>query len=109
MKKLNDYEKVYWLTLHIRQELLGLGDRIGHVGTSLLDKIIARQMRTKTYILLDNLEGSTSQKQKIDLCIICQVSNLVSCIDYDSSNTLFCRVLVCLSVLCTRRGLFIVV
>jgi len=52
----------------------------------LLDKIIARHMQTKTYILPHNLKGSTFEEQKIDLCVICQVSNLASFIDYDPSN-----------------------
>ncbi|KAK7333494.1 hypothetical protein VNO80_30268 [Phaseolus coccineus] len=54
------------------EELLVLGERIGNVERGLSEDIIARQMQTKTYLLPNNLEGSTSEEQEIDLCIICQ-------------------------------------
>jgi len=50
--KPSDYE-----LSEIRQELLGLGERIGQVGTGLLEEIITRDIWTKTYLLHDNLEG----------------------------------------------------
>jgi len=53
------------------QELLS--ERIGNVKRGSSEEIIARQMLTKTNLLPNNLEGSTSEEQEIDLCIICQV------------------------------------
>ncbi|XP_068494898.1 uncharacterized protein [Phaseolus vulgaris] len=56
------------------EDLLILGERIGNVERGLSEEIIARQMVTKTYLLPNNLEGSTSEEEEeeIDLCIICQ-------------------------------------
>ncbi|XP_068465228.1 probable E3 ubiquitin-protein ligase ZFP1 [Phaseolus vulgaris] len=54
------------------EELLELGERIGNVGTSLLDEIIARQIKTKTYLLPNNSGEVAVEEQEIDLCIICQ-------------------------------------
>ncbi|KAL9297899.1 hypothetical protein ACSQ67_023795 [Phaseolus vulgaris] len=54
------------------EELLELGERIGNVGTRLLDEIIARQMKTKTYLLPNNSGEVVVEEQENDLCIICQ-------------------------------------
>ncbi|ESW05115.1 hypothetical protein PHAVU_011G153200 [Phaseolus vulgaris] len=54
------------------EELLELGERIGNVGTGLLDEIIARQMKTKTYLLPNNSGEVAVEEQENDLCIICQ-------------------------------------
>ncbi|XP_068479171.1 E3 ubiquitin-protein ligase MBR1-like [Phaseolus vulgaris] len=54
------------------EDLLTLGQRIDNVKRGSSEEIIARQMRTKTYLLPNNLEGSTSEEQEINLCIICQ-------------------------------------
>ncbi|ESW18472.1 hypothetical protein PHAVU_006G043800 [Phaseolus vulgaris] len=53
------------------EELLILSEQIGSVERGLSEEIIARQMLTKTY-LLPNKEGSASEEEEIDLCIICQ-------------------------------------
>jgi len=37
-------------------------------------------MKTKAYILPNNSGEATSEKQQADLCIICQVSSLATCI-----------------------------
>nr|XP_007133069.1 hypothetical protein PHAVU_011G149000g [Phaseolus vulgaris]ESW05063.1 hypothetical protein PHAVU_011G149000g [Phaseolus vulgaris] len=54
------------------EELLELGERISNVGTGLLDEIIARKMKTKTYLLSNNSGEVASEEQENDLCIICQ-------------------------------------
>ncbi|KAL9297901.1 hypothetical protein ACSQ67_023797 [Phaseolus vulgaris] len=54
------------------EELLELGERIGNVGTSLLDETIARQMKTKTYLLPNNSREVAAEEQENDLCIICR-------------------------------------
>jgi len=68
---LSDYVSNFGIAL---QELLILSEQIGSVERGLSEEIIARQMLTKTY-LLPNKEGSASEEEEIDLCIICQVSN----------------------------------
>ncbi|XP_017413031.1 probable E3 ubiquitin-protein ligase ZFP1 [Vigna angularis] len=54
------------------EELLELGEWISNVDKGLLQDIIARQMRTKTYLLPNDSEGSTSKEQEFDICVICQ-------------------------------------
>ncbi|ESW18484.1 hypothetical protein PHAVU_006G045000 [Phaseolus vulgaris] len=54
---------------HARRGNMHRGQQIDNVSS---EEIIARQMLTKTYLLPNNLEGSTSDEQEIDLCIICQ-------------------------------------
>ncbi|WVZ11855.1 hypothetical protein V8G54_016385 [Vigna mungo] len=55
-----------------QQELLELGEWIGNLDKGLLEDIIARQMRTKTYLLPNDSEGSTFKEREFDICIICQ-------------------------------------
>ncbi|XP_027911437.1 probable E3 ubiquitin-protein ligase ZFP1 [Vigna unguiculata] len=55
-------------------ELLELGEWIGNdnLERGLPKESIARQLQTKTYLLPNDLEGSTSEERQIDICIICQ-------------------------------------
>ncbi|XP_027911431.1 probable E3 ubiquitin-protein ligase ZFP1 [Vigna unguiculata] len=58
------------------EELLELGERLGNgngnLERGLSEDVITRQMPTKSFLLPENLEGSTSEDRETDLCIICQ-------------------------------------
>ncbi|WVZ03382.1 hypothetical protein V8G54_024188 [Vigna mungo] len=59
------------------EELLELGEWIGNVDKGLLEDIIVRQMRTKTYLLPNDSEGTISKEREFDICIICEDTSLV--------------------------------
>jgi len=44
----------------------------------LLEDIITRQLQTKTYLLPNELEGSSSEEQEYNIFIICQLSNIAT-------------------------------
>lgn len=64
-----DIEDMSYEELLVLDEQIG---KIGNVGMGLLQEIITREMKTKTCLLPNNLEGATSEEQETELCIICQ-------------------------------------
>lgn len=59
------------------QELLALGERIGHVNTGISEEIIMSKLIIKTYLssgTITNTEDTAESSEKeTNVCIICQV------------------------------------
>ena len=68
------------LYMNVLQELLALGERIGHVSTGLSEESITNCLKTRTYISSTclNLEEAASMDLENDSCIICQVLSYYS-------------------------------
>ncbi|KAM1041720.1 hypothetical protein TB2_030415 [Malus domestica] len=57
------------------EELLALGEQIGHVSTGLSEDTIRKQLKTRSYLSSSinlNLEDAGSPEKESDSCIICQ-------------------------------------
>ncbi|KAI8557822.1 hypothetical protein RHMOL_Rhmol04G0040300 [Rhododendron molle] len=51
------------------EELLALGEQIGHVTTGLSEETILSHLKTRTYM---NLEEATCTDEETDFCVVCQ-------------------------------------
>lgn len=56
------------------QELLALGEQIGHVTTGLSEETIFSHLKTRTYM---NLEEAACTDEETDFCVVCQVLTLL--------------------------------
>ncbi|KAG5551295.1 hypothetical protein RHGRI_009646 [Rhododendron griersonianum] len=56
------------------EELLALGEQIGHVTTGLSEETILSHLKTRTYM---NLEEATCTDEETDFCVVCQVLMLL--------------------------------
>ncbi|KAL6202124.1 hypothetical protein ACLB2K_025835 [Fragaria x ananassa] len=57
------------------EELLALGEQIGHVNTGLSENSISKQLKTRSYLssgTVINLEEAGCPEKEVDFCIICQ-------------------------------------
>ncbi|KAK9937946.1 hypothetical protein M0R45_014710 [Rubus argutus] len=57
------------------EELLALGEQIGHVNTGLSEDSISKQLKTRSYLssgTIINLEEAGCPEKEVDFCIICQ-------------------------------------